>query len=197
MDVSRETLQRLHALQEIVTRWTARINLIAPSTLGDMWNRHIRDSAQLVDMVGVTPRSWADLGAGGGFPGLVIATIGAERWPGMSVTLVESDQRKATFLRLAARELGLSLAVRDERIEDVAPLGSHVISARALAPLPQLLGLAARHLSADGVALFPKGRSHAEEIDAARKEWRFSLAILPSVTEVGGRILRIERIERV
>lgn len=196
VDVSRETLQRLQAFQELVLRWTARINLIAPSTAADIWNRHILDSAQLVGMVGVDPRSWADLGAGAGFPGLVVASVAAEKWPRMTMTLVESDQRKATFLRTAARQLNLAVTVHDQRIESLPPLGVQVLSARALAPLTVLLGHASRHLASDGVALFPKGRTHAEEIESARKTWRFSLAILPSVTEVEGRILRIERIER-
>lgn len=196
LDVSRETTERLRALAELVTRWTGTINLVARSSLPDIWQRHILDSAQLVLLAPENPTSWVDLGSGGGFPGLVIGILAAEKWPGMSCLLIESDQRKATFLRSATRELGLDLRVLDDRIEAVPPQDAAVVSARALAPLDRLLPLVHRHLAGYGVALLPKGRAAADEIARAQREWRFALAIHDSLTDHDARILRIERIER-
>ncbi len=196
LDVSRETLQKLEHYADLVTKWTQRINLIAPSSIDDIWHRHIVDSAQLVVLAPETAKSWVDLGSGAGFPGLVVATIRSETHPDGWVTLVESDQRKAAFLRQAAREISVPVTIRTDRAESMTPAGSDVLSARALAPLVNLLPLALRHLAPKGTAIFPKGRNAAAEIEEARKSWRFDLAIRDSLTDQEGRILRIERIER-
>ena len=117
--VSRETLDRLEALEALLKKWNPAINLVAKSTLGSAWDRHILDSAQLYTLAPPKVAHWADLGSGGGFPGLVIAALSHELDPDRRVTLVESDRRKATFLREAARQLGLSAEIRDERIESL------------------------------------------------------------------------------
>ncbi|GGL55215.1 16S rRNA (guanine(527)-N(7))-methyltransferase RsmG [Wenxinia marina] len=192
MDVSRETRERLLAYVELLRKWTKRINLIAPSTAGDVWQRHILDSAQLATLH-QGGRTWGDLGSGGGLPGLVVAIL----QPGCRVTLVESDARKCAFLQTARRELGLSVEILSCRIEDLAPLGADVVSARALAPLTDLIGFAALHLAPDGIALFPKGRQAAAEIAAARASWDFALTEFPSMTDPEARILKIERPRRV
>lgn len=155
--VSRETLERLDVLAEHVRRWNPRINLVAPGTLPDLWTRHILDSAQLWSVSPPAPGLWADLGSGGGFPGLVIAALA--EGSDTRVALVEADQRKAAFLLVAAQGMGLHPIIHGARIEHVAPLGASTISARALAPLPALLGLASRHLAPGGRLILPQGEN--------------------------------------
>ena len=189
--VSRETSERLDRYAALLTRWNAKINLVSRASLAELWSRHIIDSAQLFALRPERAGHWADLGSGGGFPGLVIAILAAEAAPELRVTLVESDQRKAAFLATAARELDLRADVRAERIETLPPLGADVLSARALAPLDTLLGYAARHLAPAGRALFPKGARAAEEIAEARRHWRFDLIRHPSKTAPDSSILEI------
>ncbi len=193
-DVSRETEGRLTAFAALVAQWTPHINLIAASTLPEIGPRHIADSAQLAGLAPPGWTHWADLGSGGGFPGIVIAILAAQTAPSARVTLVESDQRKAAFLRTAIRTLGLTATVHCARAEALPPLAADVLSARALAPLPQLIPLALRHLAPTGTALFPKGRRAAEEIAAARASWRFTLLSHPSQTDPEARILHLNEI---
>ncbi|SLN30922.1 16S rRNA (guanine(527)-N(7))-methyltransferase RsmG [Roseisalinus antarcticus] len=196
LDVSRETRAKLVKLETLVRKWTKRINLIAPASVADIWTRHILDSAQLFSIA--PPHThWADLGSGGGFPGLVIAILRQEKMPDAHMDLVESDQRKATFLRTATRELDLPVTTHTARIEELEPLNAPIVSARALASLPDLLSHACRHLSADGTALFLKGRNRAEEISAARRDWDFAMTETRSMTDPEAAVLRIERITRV
>lgn len=195
LDVSRETEAKLHSFVNLVEKWTSRINLIGPATQPEIWDRHIRDSAQLVPLAPISPTHWVDLGSGGGFPGIVVAIIAAELWPAMQVTLVESDQRKSAFLRTAVRELGVPAQVVSRRIESLEPLGADVVTARALAPLDALLGYIAPHLTPEGRALLPKGRQATAEIARARQSWRFGLAIHPSLTDQEASILVIDGIE--
>lgn len=197
LDVSRETRDRLSQLGALLAKWNPVINLVSRATLADSWNRHILDSAQLFEYAPAGTTRWADLGSGGGFPGLVIAVLALERAPEMRVVLVESDQRKAAFLNQAARDLGLNAEVIRQRIEIAAPLRADVVSARALAPLSQLCGFAARHLRANGVALFPKGANHAAELDAASKEWRFDVRTHASKTDASAVIYELREIAHV
>lgn len=197
LNVSRETLERLKAYEALLKKWNPAINLVSKATLAEAWTRHFVDSAQIFDLAPEGAHHWADLGSGGGFPGMVVAAIAAEKAPDMQVTLVESDQRKATFLRTVARELGLKTQVISKRIEEVPPLGADVLSARALASLAQLLGFAERHLCPDGIALFPKGAAHEQELAEALESWRFEVQKTPSRTESGAVILSIGGIARV
>lgn len=196
-DVSRETTDRLQALAALTAKWTARINLIGPGTVDDIWQRHIVDSAQICRFAPSEARRWVDLGSGAGFPGLVVAIIAAERNPGLQVTLVESDLRKAAFLATAIRDLQVSAMVETARIEALAPQGADVLSARALAPLPRLLQYAERHLAPGGTAIFPKGARFQGEIDAALETWSFSVQKHPSTTDPDSVILTIGEIARV
>ncbi len=195
VDVSRETIERLEHYERLLSKWNPRINLVAKSTIPDFWTRHVSDSAQLLDVM--EPRdSWADLGSGGGFPGLVIAILCAELNPQTTVTLVESDKRKAVFLQSVIRETGIAAKVICDRIEKLEPLQAGVISARALAPLPRLLEFADRHMAPDGSAVFPKGENWKNEVSAARAEWNFNLKTVTSKTDPKAVILRIEGVER-
>ncbi|MBN2907314.1 MAG: 16S rRNA (guanine(527)-N(7))-methyltransferase RsmG [Rhodobacteraceae bacterium] len=197
-DVSRETSGLLDRYAALLRKWNPAINLVARSTLEDLETRHFADSAQLFALAPAGARLWVDLGAGGGFPGLVIAILAMEKTPEMRVTLIESDQRKATFLRTVARELNLpNVTVLDDRIEDAPTQQADVLSARALAPLPQLLAYGARHLAPQGIALFPKGARYAVELDDALATWRFDVQTIPSTTDPQAVILKLGGIARV
>jgi 16S rRNA (guanine527-N7)-methyltransferase len=196
LGVSRETIATLQAFASELTRWSAKINLVARSDIADLWNRHIVDSAQLFAFADRQDGLWADLGSGGGLPGLVIAILARDLAPAISVNLVESDQRKATFLRHAARLFELKVQVQSERAEAIAPLSADILSARALAPLAQLLPLAERHLAPGGVAIFPKGALAETEIATAQRDWTFSLTVQTSMTSSTARLLRISAIQR-
>jgi 16S rRNA (guanine527-N7)-methyltransferase len=196
-DVSRETLERLTAYHGLLEKWGARINLVSRSTLEEIWVRHFHDSAQLLDLSPPGARLWVDLGSGAGFPGLVIAILAAERRPDLSVRLIESDQRKAAFLRSVTRETGVKADVVAERIESATPCGADVLSARALAPLATLLKMAQRHLSPDGVALFLKGARHRQELVEALESFTFDCEEYRSETDEEAVILKIGGIGRV
>lgn len=196
VDVSRETAARLETYAALLEKWNASINLVSKSTIPELWTRHFLDSAQLLELA-PDGRAWADLGTGGGFPGLVVAILAAERRPDLRVTCLESDLRKATFLRSVIRETGIDATVIAGRIEQAAPLGADILSARALAPLDILLGYAERHLKPGGTALFPKGANHAEEVAQALATWTFRLDTYPSKTDPAATILKLGDIRRV
>lgn len=196
LDVSRETHARLEAYAKLVEKWNPRINLVSKSSIADLWDRHFLDSAQILK---VCPsfQHWADLGSGGGFPALVLACLTADAPHSPKYTLVESDQRKAVFLRTVIRELGLNARVLSERVEKLAPLDADVVSARALASLIELLGYAQMHLAEGGVAIFPKGARHAEELNEALEKWTFQVQTHQSVTDPHAVIFQIKDIARV
>jgi 16S rRNA (guanine527-N7)-methyltransferase len=194
--VSRETMQALREFEALVRRWTPAINLISKSSVPVIWDRHIVDSAQLFALRPQGAQHWIDIGSGGGFPGLVIAILAQEAAPGMKITLVESDARKSTFLRTAAKSLGLNVDVITDRVELLPNMQAEVLSARALAPLVDLIPYAIQHLAPDGVALFPKGARHSEEVAAARQRWLFDIESRVSVSEPDAAILIIRNIER-
>ncbi|OYX44634.1 MAG: 16S rRNA (guanine(527)-N(7))-methyltransferase RsmG [Rhodobacterales bacterium 32-67-9] len=196
-NVSRETEDRLTRFELLIKKWNPAINLVARSTLDTLRRRHFLDSAQIFDLTDTTSGHWADLGSGGGFPGIVIAILAANERPGLKVTLVESDQRKAAFLSTVTRELGLSVQILSERIEAVPPLAADILSARALAPLTTLLAYAERHLAPGGTAMFPKGGNHQAEIDQALEHWTFSYQKEPSKSDAAGVVLIIGGISRV
>ncbi|HQY42557.1 MAG TPA: 16S rRNA (guanine(527)-N(7))-methyltransferase RsmG [Paracoccaceae bacterium] len=194
--VSRETMDRLEVYEALLRKWNPAINLVSRSSLDQLWYRHFEDSAQIFSLCAAESGTWTDLGAGGGFPGLVVAILAVEAKPDLSVTLVESDQRKAAFLSTVAREVGVKARILPQRIEATPALGADVMSARALAPLTKLLAYADLHLRRDGQALFPKGATYREEIDQAFETWRFSHEATPSMTDPSSVILSIRDIER-
>ena len=196
LDVSRETLERLEIYIDLLRRWNPKINLVSPRTLDQAWHRHVLDSAQIYGLAGQGGGLWADFGSGGGFPGLVAAilTEADGRW---RVVLVESDQRKAAFLRAVSRECGIRANVLPNRIESTARIDADIISARALAPLDTLLGFCELHMAARGAALFPKGARADEEVAVAREKWSFTCEATPSVTDDAAVILKIGDIQRV
>ena len=194
--VSRETADRLEIYAGLLVQWQKAINLVAPKTLGEVWHRHMADSAQLLDLAPEGRCKWVDLGSGAGFPGLVVAIMLAGR-AGTKVTLVESDVRKCAFLGEVVRKTGISAALAVEilnaRIEipsTQARLGHvDIVSARALAPLSNLLALAAPLFGGETVGLVPKGRDSAAEIDAAEQQWQFRYELKPSRTDSEGKVV--------
>jgi len=190
-NVSRETLQQLRAYDALLRRWNGAINLVSKSTLDAVWSRHFLDSAQLFALASEGAQIWVDLGSGGGFPGMIAAILSADAGRKTQFTLVESDVRKAAFLATVSRDLGLGVRVLSERVEALAPLRADILSARALAPLDKLIEYAKRHLAPDGVALFPKGASHADELKQALDGHHFSYLTAKSLTDPDAVIYQI------
>lgn len=189
--VSRETLDRLTAYADLLTKWQARINLVGPATLPDVWRRHMLDSAQLFPLLPPGVGTLADLGSGAGFPGLVLAIMGVPH-----VHLIESDGRKGAFLREAARITGTAVTLHTARIESVQGLAADVVTARALAPLGQLLAYAHPLLKADGQCLFLKGKTGEDELTAASKDWNMTIERVASLSDPAALILRIKEVSR-
>ena len=189
--VSRETLAQLEAYAELLTRWSARINLVGRDTIADIWRRHILDSAQLRAFVWDRARSVIDLGSGAGLPGLVLAILGV---PG--VELVEADSRKCAFLREAVRITETGATIRPCRIEAVPRHPVDIVTARACAPLDRLLGLAEPFLSPDSECLFLKGERVEEELTLARKHWTMTPSLHQSRSDPRGVVLRLQQVAR-
>ncbi|MEM6546705.1 MAG: 16S rRNA (guanine(527)-N(7))-methyltransferase RsmG [Pseudomonadota bacterium] len=189
--VPRETMARLSCFAALLRRWTAKINLISNATVADIWGRHIADSLQLFALSRPDDRSWIDMGAGGGLPGMIIAAAAAEMHPSMHVTLIEADHRKAAFLWTAARALAVDVTVLDDRIEAITPRPFDVVSARALAPLPTLLSYAQLFSGERTICLFPKGARHKTELTLAEVDWHIDCEAVPSVTDPTAAILKI------
>jgi 16S rRNA (guanine527-N7)-methyltransferase len=195
--VSRETLDRLGIYANLLARWQKTINLVAPSTIDDVWHRHFADSAQLWQYRPADARTWLDLGSGAGFPGLVLAILGAGS--DSRHLLVESDNRKAAFLREVARETGVAvdiLCMRIENAETRAKVGAvHCVTARALAPLPRLFELVAPYFGSSTLGLFLKGREVAAEIEETARRWQFAYELKPSMTEEGSSVVLLKALK--
>ena len=196
-EVSREAAERLKVYAALLGHWQKTINLVAPSTLDDIWNRHFADSAQLLRLAPASAKTWLDIGSGAGFPGLVIAImLHASRQARM--VLIESDSRKAAFLGEAARATGVVVDIVCARIESssthakVGPVD--IVSARALAPMGRLLELANPFFSSKTNGLFLKGRNVETEIAEASATWLFEHRLVPSLTDPEGRVVVIENL---
>jgi 16S rRNA (guanine527-N7)-methyltransferase len=208
--VSRETEARFDALVTEVLRWQTVLNLVGPKTLATIWTRHVADSAQLFGLVPAFAQAltstqvpalgsvqgvkrWIDLGSGAGFPGLVIAAMAADD-PAAEIHLVESHARKAAFLRETARRLSLPVIVHADRIEKIVPglqQSFDVVSARALASLPQLLDFSSELLKKGAIGLFPKGRDVQAELTDASRSWSVDVRAIPSVVDSASCVLLV------
>lgn len=192
MSVSRET-SRMATYADLLRKWNPRINLIGPQTADDLERRHLEDCKQLA-LLAPESGTWMDMGSGGGLPGLVIAIYR----PCLTLTLVESDQRKAVFLRTVVRELELlNTRVISQRIENIESASAQNISARALAPLDRLMAYSYKHLLFSGACWFMKGKTWKIEVDRARESWDFDLQVFPSVTDNQAAILKVTRLRHV
>lgn len=204
--ISRETIGRLETYADLLKRWQKAVNLVAPSTIDKLWHRHFADSAQLLAHAPPSALRWLDLGSGGGFPGLVLAIMLAGRSEAdrrIHVTLVESDTRKAAFLREVVRQTGLAATpvavdILSARIESITTQGKvesvDVVTARALAPLEQLFRLAAPLFGTATVGLFLKGREVDREVAAAQRSWEFSVELARSITDADARVVLVRRL---
>ena len=193
MSVSRETGERLEIYSALLRKWNPAINLVAPSTLDDLQQRHIADCLQLTELVDQPQGHWLDIGSGGGLPGIVLAAAWADR--DLRVSLVESDSRKCAFLRSIIRDLSLpKVTVHACRIEDLSPQNADYLSARALAPLDKLLPFLQRHLAPQGEAWLLKGRKWQQEADEAAKHWHFRYEAFTSKTDPEAAILNVRDI---
>ncbi len=195
--VSSETEARLDRYLDLLVEWQAKTNLVAPSTLPNLWTRHVADSLQLLTLA-PSAKVWADLGSGGGFPGVVLACALAET-PGTMVHLVERNAKKAAFLREAIRVTGAHGTVHLADIGDIVDrIGSRVdcVTARALAPLHQLVGYAEPLVRQGAKALFLKGQDVESELTEATKYWNIEPRLHSSRTGGHGWIVELDRIER-
>jgi 16S rRNA (guanine527-N7)-methyltransferase len=188
--VSRETLSRLKAYADLLSDWNARHNLVAKSTLPDIWRRHMWDSAQLAPLIPETARTLADLGSGAGFPGLVLAAMR----PDIAVTLHEATTKKCAFLQAAADRMGITVTIANARIEDRPAQPFDVVTARALAPLPQLLEYAHSFMRPNSVCLFLKGQNVGSELTEAAKYWNMKVSQVPSQTDPSGAIVTVREL---
>jgi 16S rRNA (guanine527-N7)-methyltransferase len=194
--VSRETAARLDRFVALLLKWQRTTHLISPSTVQTLWTRHIADSLQLIDLAREA-HVWADMGSGAGFPGLVLAC--AFREPGKRVHLIESNIRKAAFLReaVAATESPAVVhAVRMQKFVESVDGKIDVVTARAVSPLDPLLRECAPLLRAGTLGLFPKGQDVASELTAASRYWRITAELVPSRTDSRGRIVVVRGLER-
>jgi 16S rRNA (guanine527-N7)-methyltransferase len=206
-DLSSETVARLDLFVDLLLTWQRRTNLVAPSTIPSLWTRHIADSLQLLDVAKVgpagaasaTPRIWLDLGSGGGFPGVVLACALADV-PGAQVHLVDSNLKKAAFLREAIRETKTPGVVHAIRIDELAPaldaISVDCVTARALAPLPDLLEMIAPFVKRGAKALLLKGQDLDHELTESTKHWHIETDSVPSKTDKSGRILIVHTLSK-
>ena len=190
--VSRETLERLETYAALLAKWQRRINLVGRSTLDDLWRRHMFDSAQLLPLLPEGARILVDLGSGAGFPGMVLAILGVPE-----VHLIESDGRKAAFLREVSRETSTPVDIHVARIEEVPSFVADVVTARALAPLDKLLELASQFAGDKTVMIFPKGQDVDRELTATTKHTTMRTEFVPSRAHESSVILRLTGTDRV
>ncbi len=195
-NVSRETINRLRAFEDIVLKWTPKINLVSRQDRDVVWDRHILDSLQIYDVAPKPFSHWLDFGSGGGFPGVVVAILAQATNSGGAVTLIESDARKAAFLRTALRETGARATVINDRIENIRPQNADVISARALADLTGLLDFAKPHMGTGATCLFAKGAKWPSELAEAKCKWNFECSVATSKLDPNAAILSIRELSR-
>jgi 16S rRNA (guanine527-N7)-methyltransferase len=192
--VSRETLARMEAYVALLHKWQPRVNLIGASTVEDLWNRHMLDSAQLYDYL--PPGQVLDAGTGAGFPGLVLAIMAKEDDERGPVHLVESDGRKCAFLTEVVAATEAKAIIHNRRVEEMPAFPVAAVTARALAPLDRLLPLVENFLTPEAHGFFLKGRGAHEELTEARKDWKFTVERIPSVTDPTGVILHLTEVKR-
>lgn len=194
-DVSRETLADLDQFETLVGRWTEKINLVSTGDKDHIRERHIHDCIQISQLISKSPPDkLLDLGSGGGFPAIVIAIFLKNAGEQSEVTCIEADARKATFLRVAALELGLKISVVVDRIENFRSGTYPVVTARALAPLTELFELTKEIVDAHTKLLFMKGSNWRSEVETAREQWEFHCVDHPSMTNPNAALLELSHV---
>ncbi len=195
--VSRETFERLKVCQKLLSEWQERFNLVGKNTLDDAWNRHFLDSAQLFKFIPENAETLYDLGSGAGFPGMVLAIMAAEKTPYLNISLIESTAKKTLYLNELKKQTAINVNIVNDRIENLPSVKVDVITSRALTALDNLLGYAHRFCKASTVCIFPKGRKYAEEIELARRRWKFDCRIEDSEQSAEGKILIITNLSKI
>ncbi len=190
-NVSRETIEKLELYVRLLKEWNRTINLVSASSLPDVWQRHILDSAQLFSYIGSDTKSLIDFGSGAGFPGMVLAIMGIK-----TVTLVEADSRKCSFLREVARQTDTVVEIVNERIESLEPWSVDVVTSRALSTLDKLVEYSYPFINGSGVMLCLKGEKVDQEIAEASVNWNFDFKKFSSKTSCQGCVLRVKNIIR-
>lgn len=183
--------RRLRSYHDELLKWQKKINLISRFTVDDAWQRHFVDSLQLIDLIPEDAKSLIDFGSGAGFPAIVLAHCLE-----IDIHVIESDQRKCSFMRHVSRETSSKVTIHNDRIEKVSPFSADVITSRALASLDKLLEYAEPFLSEKTILIFPKGKNAQEELTLARKSWNISLEEFPSVTDREATIFRVSEISK-
>ena len=186
-----EIVNKIERFVSLLEKWQSKKNLVGKSTLPEVWNRHILDSAQLAPLIANIPGEIVDIGSGAGFPGLILAML-----MGRKVHLIESDSGKCAFLTEAARVTDSPVIIINRRIESVTDIKFSVVTARAVAPLAALIGLAQPILEPEGVCFFLKGQKVSEELTKALKRWKMIVTRIPSVTDSNATVLKLEKIAR-
>ena len=190
--VSRETYDKLQKYHDLLIKWQAKINLVSNDSLDQAWTRHFLDSLQLMKFIPNLSDIMIDFGSGAGFPGMVLAICGAEK-----MNLIESDSRKAAFLREVTRVTNTNVAIHNCRIENLKfSQKAKIIVSRACSNLDTLLNYSFPYVSHETICLFPKGKNYSKDIDDANEHWMFSHTIIPSVTDSEGVILKLTDIEK-
>ena len=185
----------LARFQELLAEWNEVMNLVGPLTIATYWTRHALDSSQLIDLAPPEASTWADLGAGAGLPGVVLAILLKGR-AGAKVHLVESMAKRCRFLEVVAKDLDLPVQIHNARAEDLK-LKVDIVTARACAPMTKLLGFAEPYLRGGATGLFLKGQDVATELSEAAKAWKFDAELRPSQSDPRGRIVQVKGLSRV
>jgi 16S rRNA (guanine527-N7)-methyltransferase len=194
VDVSRETLAKIEKIVTLLDDWRQRMNLIGPREMDHIWRRHVLDSLLLAQHIPSNDVT-VDLGAGSGFPGLVLAAgLTGQK---AEIVMIETVGKKCTFLREAISAAGLKGRVRQGRVENVRNLPAACVTARAFAPLPKLLEYASIWFENGAYGVFPKGRNWQDELTAAQESWTFACDVIPSTSGGDGVILKISEVSRV
>ena len=196
-NVSRETISYLVMYESLLRKWNNKTNLVSKKSLSDVWGRHFLDSAQLVNYCQPENRLWVDIGSGAGFPGVVLAIVLRDRGTKTDIVLVEKNKTKAFFLRELKRTLGLSFDIICENIKEISPLKADIISARAFSSLENLLPVSNYHGKKNSVSLFLKGKNIKEELDKTFKMWFFQYDIIRSLSSYDGKIIKINKLQKL
>jgi len=198
-NVSRETMARLTIYAQMLSKWQQRINLVGPSTMQTLWIRHFADSLELGEHAPEPGKNWLDIGTGAGFPGLVLAACGQQKK--LQIDLVESNARKCAFLREVSRQMKVPANIHNCRIETIDSqtiqnMSLDVVTARALAPLAELLKLAEKAFMYGAVGIFPRGQDIEDELTACAKYWKMKTEIAERNYDLPGKVLVVHECRR-
>ena len=194
LNVSRETINSFGEYEALLSKWNQKINLVSPNTLADLWVRHFLDSGQIINHVDASGKKWVDVGAGAGFPGLVVALLLRDRKIDCDIVLVEKNTRKVFFLNEVIRKLNLNVKVVNNNVDTIEPLNADILTARAFSDLKNLIELSVRHRKERGVSLFLKGENYRLELDKTLNYWFFDYDIFDSLSNSSGKIIRVKKI---